>query len=221
MSDLVAFSKRVKEQLAHASREPHWQPDEANRYMADVAERRRRFEEIAVRLSNTVIQPRLEILAGYFPNASLSRDEPSGCCACWFGYCERFPASTKVSFAIEHDIRFDKVVVRFDASMMPMFIKLNEHDRLTLPTGDMSDARVEDWVEERLGEFLDAYLRIDRGGDDFEEEAVTDPVCGMRISRSSAVGSDPYRGHPYYFCSTDCREKFARDPTAFVKVKTM
>jgi len=221
MSSLVDFAKRVEEQLTGTKREPHWEPGEADRYMADVEVRRRRFEELAVRLNDTVVQPRLETLAGYFSNSSLTSNEAAGHCTCWFGHCERFPSSTKVAFAVEHDIRFEKVAVCYETSMTPLFIKFNQHDRLTLTLNEVNDDRVADWVEERLAEFLDAYLRIDRGGEDFEEEAATDPVCGMRINRSSAGASDGYRGHPYYFCSTDCQEKFAREPTAYVEMKTM
>jgi YHS domain-containing protein len=159
------------------------------------------------------------MLAGYFSNASLSKDEPPGRCSCWFGYCERFPASTKVAFAVEHDVRFENVAVCLEVSMMPVFIKLNERDKLTSPLDEVKDEAVAEWVEQRLLEFLDSYLRIDRGGEDFDEEAVTDPVCGMRISRSAAVASDTYRGHPYFFCSRECQERFAREPTAYVEVK--
>jgi hypothetical protein len=61
---------------------------------------------------------------------------------------------------------------------------------MTSPLDDVMDDAVAEWVEQRLLEFLDAYLQIDRGDDDFDEESATDPVCGMRISRSSAVASD-------------------------------
>lgn len=221
MSDLIEFSKRLKDQLTRVNREPHWEPDEADRYMAEVAERRAQFERLASRLSETVIQPCLETLAAYFTNASVKKDEPAGQCSCWFGYCERFPASTKVAFAVEHDIRFEKVAVCYEASMMPVFIKLNERDKLTSPLDAAEDDAVGNWVEQRLLEFLDAYLRIDRGGEDFDEEAATDPVCGMRISRSSAAASAAHLGHPYYFCSTDCQVKFSQNPTAYVHVKPM
>lgn len=221
MSDLVGFSNHVKEQLASANREPYWEPGEADRYMADADLRHHRFDELTVRLNDTVIQPRLEIVASHFANASLTTGEPPGHCVCWFGYCERFPASAKVAIAVEHDIRFERVAVCYDSSMMPAFFKFNEHDRLAFSLGEVIDDEIADWVEERLAEFLDAYLRIDRGGEDFKDEVVTDPVCGMRISHSSAKASDAYRGHPYYFCSTDCRDEFAREPTAYVQVKTM
>jgi len=221
MNNLVDFAKRVEEQLAGTKREPRWDPAEAERYMAKVEMRRRRFGEIAVRLNDRLIQPRLEALASYFPNASLTDNEPAWRCACWFGYCDRFPASTKVAFAVEHDIRFEKMAICYEASMMPVFIKLNQHDRLTAAIDEMNDDDVAEWIDKRLLEFLDAYLSIDRGGDEFEDEPVTDPVSGMRISRSSAAASDAYRGHPYYFCSIDCQANFARSPTAYVEVKTM
>jgi YHS domain-containing protein len=221
MSDLVDFAKRLEEQLTSAGREPHWEPDEAERYMSAIAGRREKFDALAARLIEAVIQPRMETLASYFSNASLSRDEPVGRCSCWFGHCERFPASTHVAFAMEHDVRLENVAVCFDASMMPVFIKMNEHDRLTEPLDSIQDDAVAAWVEERLCEFLDAYLRIDRGSDEFEEDAATDPVCGMRISRSAAAASDSHRGHPYFFCSRECQERFARNPSDYVEVKTM
>ncbi len=221
MADLVEFAQRVRDELRRADREPHWEPEEAERYMTAVAARRERFEQLAVRVNELVIQPRLEMLAECFPNASVAQDEPAGRCTCWFGYCDRFPASTKVTFAVEHDVRFENVAVCYEASMMPLFIKLNERDKLTAPLDAVDDGAVADWVERRLLEFLDAYLRIDRGGEDFDEEATTDPVCGMRIARSSAAASDSFRGHAYFFCSRDCHERFVRKPTAYVEVTTM
>lgn len=106
-------------------------------------------------------------------------------------------------------------------SMMPVFIKLNERDKLTLPLDDVPDDAVAACVEEGLLEFIDVYLRIERGGEDFDDEAAIDPMCGMRISQSSAAASHSYRGHPYYFCSADCQEKLARGPTASAEARAM
>ena len=61
----------------------------------------------------------------------------------------------------------------------------------------------------------------------------TDPVCGMALDTSKAVGStysdvvrlleDPqipgasvtHRGATYYFCSEACKERFEADPEKF------
>lgn len=221
MDSLQSFRNRIEERIADSSREPHWTPAEANRYMADVGKRREQFEQIAARLDAMVVKPRLTAIASYFSNAKLVKEEPTEHWTCWFGYCERFPASTKLEFAIRHDVRYETIYVSYDVFMTPAFFRFNEHDKLTLPLGEVNESTVANWVEQRLLEFLDAYLRIDRGEEDFDEEAVVDPVCGMRIKRTNAAAQASYRGHPYFFCSAECEKKFSRNPTAYVEIQMM
>ena len=221
MSALEAFARRIEERLKAVAHEPHWESGDAERYMAAVAGRREQFQQLSVRLLEAVIVPRVDALRRHFANASPTSDTPPGRYACWFGYCDRFPATTQVSFAVEHDVRFETVAVCYEAWMMPVFIKLNERDKLAAPLREVQEEAVAEWVEQRLLDFLDAYLRIDRGGDDFADEVATDPVCGMRISRAAAAATADYRGHPYYFCSDQCHERFTREPTAFVDAKAM
>lgn len=45
---------------------------------------------------------------------------------------------------------------------------------------------------------------------------VTDPVCGMTIDSTTAVGSSSYMGEAYYFCSRGCETKFDSNPTEYV-----
>lgn len=44
---------------------------------------------------------------------------------------------------------------------------------------------------------------------------VKDPVCGMQIEESDAVGSSEHEGRTYYFCSQDCKDEFDSDPSAY------
>ncbi len=219
MLNLADFARAIEEKLRDTSREPHWGGDETERYMREIGSRRQHFLEIASSLSSSVIQPRLEILAGYFSNANLSRDEPIGHSACRFGYCERFPVNARVAFAVEHDVAFENLSVHYEATVTPAIVKFDEQDRLSIALDDQVEVSVAEWVQQRLLSFLSSYLRIDRGQDDFEDEVVTDPVCGMRISRAAAVASQVYRGHPYFFCSTDCQNSFSQTPTEFAQAE--
>jgi YHS domain-containing protein len=221
MGDLIAFAKRVKEQLDRANHEPQWSGEEADRYMEEVKLRRQRYVELAAQLMATVIQPRLEVITSYFPHSSPGRNDPEWHCSYWFGFTERFPASAKLSFGVEHDSRFEQVMVTYDVSMVPVFVKFNEHDKLIGALDNLAAEKVATWVEQRIVDFLDAYLQLDRGRDDFIEEPATDPVCGMRIIRSTAAASTSYRGHPYFFCNQSCLDQFSANPLEFVKVKTM
>lgn len=48
---------------------------------------------------------------------------------------------------------------------------------------------------------------------------VKDPVCGMQIEDKEAAGTSTYKGERYFFCSESCRDKFIRNPEAFIDKK--
>jgi hypothetical protein len=164
MSELHEFEHQIQHKLADDSRTPHWTPEEAKQYIFDVGVRRQRFEHLASHLVETVIRPRLEVLGTYFPVADLIEDEPPHHCTCWIGHSERFPATTKIVFAVEHDLRHETIDVCYETRMLPAIVKFNNHGTLSLAFDEVDDATVANWVEKRLLEFLDAYLRIDSGG---------------------------------------------------------
>lgn len=47
------------------------------------------------------------------------------------------------------------------------------------------------------------------------QERVTDPVCGMRIDPTTAVGRRDHQGQTYYFCSAVCVAKFDANPARY------
>ena len=49
-----------------------------------------------------------------------------------------------------------------------------------------------------------------------------DPVCGMSVNENTAPATADYKGQTYYFCSTDCKVKFQREPEKYAQqeVKT-
>lgn len=217
MADLERFSRQIEVRLAAARHEPNWQPAQTAEFMAKLAPRRRLFEEVAPRLVQVIIRPRVQAVASYFPNSAPDRTDRDDRCAYWFGYCERFPADTKVEFAVEHDEQIANLIIHYELSIMPVFLNFDPHDKLTMPLDAVNDQAIADWVEAKLLAFLDTYLRLDRGEGDFENDVVIDPVCGMRISRATAGAQTDYRGHPYFFCTNECRQRFEKEPLRYVQ----
>jgi YHS domain-containing protein len=43
-----------------------------------------------------------------------------------------------------------------------------------------------------------------------------DPVCGMKVEEKTAAGKSDYKGTTYYFCATQCKAQFDRDPQKYV-----
>jgi P-type Cu+ transporter len=45
---------------------------------------------------------------------------------------------------------------------------------------------------------------------------VKDPVCGMDIEAAAAAGRTEYKGQTYYFCGSQCKEKFDLEPQRYL-----
>ena len=43
-----------------------------------------------------------------------------------------------------------------------------------------------------------------------------DPVCGMDVDPGQPPASIEYRAVPYYFCSQNCKDQFAANPSLYV-----
>ena len=62
------------------------------------------------------------------------------------------------------------------------------------------------------------HRRHDHGHGGHQDTAATatDPVCGMKVDPHTAKHQASHAGHPYYFCSAKCHEKFMADPARYV-----
>ena len=45
-----------------------------------------------------------------------------------------------------------------------------------------------------------------------------DPVCGMSVDEKKAKYRSVHMGKTYYFCCSECKEKFEADPHKYVKM---
>lgn len=213
---LAQFRMRLEERVHSSRQEPNWRPADITAEMQQFQGRKLRFDQVAPQLVTEVVRPRLAQLALLFKNASVGDDPSNDRASCWFGYCERFPSSAKIEFAIFPDAPMENLVVRLEASIFPSYQRFEPHDKLLVSLVKPDEAQVVQWVEDRLLEFLEAYLRIDRGIEELEDEVVTDPVCGMRLGRAKAVATADFRGHQYFFCSAACQQQFLHDPAMFI-----
>lgn len=49
-----------------------------------------------------------------------------------------------------------------------------------------------------------------------DERTFKDPVCGMLVSRLTAVADAEYERKTYYFCARECRDAFVADPDKYI-----
>ena len=44
-----------------------------------------------------------------------------------------------------------------------------------------------------------------------------DPVCGMEVNESEAPATSEFQGTTYFFCATECKDKFDANPQEFTE----
>jgi len=50
-------------------------------------------------------------------------------------------------------------------------------------------------------------------------DTAVDPVCGMTVVKANAKATFDYKGTTYYFCSTGCKDSFAKEPEKYLKAQ--
>jgi P-type Cu+ transporter len=67
---------------------------------------------------------------------------------------------------------------------------------------------------EKAGYGIDSSPKVQDGSGDVESFALTDPVCGMKVTEQSPHVFH-YKNNPIYFCSAGCKTKFISSPEKY------
>lgn len=222
MPDSAHLERQIEQRLAAAKAKHVLYQGHNRERMQDMDREQRRREQVASRaheLAESVVRPRIVRLAVYFDNAELLPASGTGDdrCVCSFRHTERFPATTKLEFAIRPDAENSHICLTYRLEILPIFFEFERDDQLVLSADAVDVQAANSWVERKLLQFVDTYLRLQEIDPYQQENLVTDPVCGMRINKTSAAGQAQYHGQTYYFCVDECRRSFIGDPQQYVK----
>lgn len=225
MSDLTELEQQIEQRLAAAKAKHVLYQGHNRERMQDMDREQRRREQVASRaheLAESLVRPCIARLAVYFDNAELLPTSETGDdrYVCSFRHTERFPATTKLEFAVRPDAENSQICVTYRLEILPIFFEFEREDGLALSADAVDEQAANSWVERKILLFLDTYLKLQEIDPYQQENLVTDPVCGMRINRTSAVAQMEHGGRTFYFCVGECRDKFAAEPSQFVSLPT-
>lgn len=171
-----------------------------------------KFRAAANRVITEIIRPRLEELARYFENAAPvapnSSQETS--CFCSFEHSLQFPATVTLSLSLIPCESSCEFTAHYDLEIFPIFMEYRRNESLQVPFSGADDVIIQ-WVDDRLIEFLDTYLKIETHPLYQKDNLVLDPVCGMRIPVVAAPCHTERNGKTVYFCSAHCRDAFLKN----------
>jgi putative intracellular protease/amidase/YHS domain-containing protein len=87
-------------------------------------------------------------------------------------------------------------------------------------TDENTDKGIVEGVRAMYDGGMQTVLHPEKGFKDIKFYNTKDPVCGMAITASAAVGDTAnYNGKVYGFCSKHCKDEFEKNPLAYVPTK--
>lgn len=222
MSEWDDLDRQIDQRVAAAEAKQREHQDHIRQRMEEIARRQDQLSFIAQHLSSAIIQPRVERLAQHFDNAQILDAAQAGVgrSVCRFEHTERFPATVTLELFVCSDDRMSNALVCYGLEIRPVFIQFEGRDQLAVPLDAVDETRIALWVDQKLITFVETYLRLLEVEQYQTENVVVDPVCGMRINKNTAAGEAEHRGHTFYFCISECREKFLKEPERWISERT-
>ena len=215
-SDLQARLRRVLEE-SESRRSSRL--EERTREMEVLTDRLDRFAALTGAWLRDVVAPRLETLAAAFPNARRPRmTEGTGTAVVEFGATDELPASCEVCVSFAHDPAVGRVHAMFRARIIPVLMEYEREGVLALEPREEERAKLEGFLDDRLCQFAEEYLRIREPNSPYQkDQTVVDPVCGMALRRWEAAATLRHGDHTYCFCMEECRRRFESEPGRYVR----
>ncbi len=181
------------------------------------------FTEEVDQILDTVIQPRMEKLVGFFENATLKSVDATSAdiirCESVFESSPQFPAKVSFGFSISHDAEIKTLCIVCDQEILPVFVKYDAQETLLVKPAAANSSLIETWVETKILSFLDTYFQLARIEQYQRGNLVLDPVCGIQVNKAFVIQEALFENQHYYFCSKDCHDEFTADPMKYRFVK--
>jgi YHS domain-containing protein len=177
--------------------------------MKELLEQRERLKMVAKGKIEKLVLPRMEELARQFDNAEVEvlHTDAGYHCICKFAHTPRFPATVRLGIALSPGCT-DHLTVRYDVNILPVLMEYSRNFEEVFSLED--DDYMAGWVEDRILDFIDTYLRLETHPLYQKDNAVIDVVCGMHISLVSAASTVERDGKTFFFCSEHCRDTFLK-----------
>jgi len=214
MTDTTSLARRLDAQFADVQQQiAAFQKTAEQEYQA----REQRYRELyltAVARLVELIKPRLQVLADRFQDkvkvqplvtehqrqVTFSFDVPV--------------ARIALTFRVSHDADVRNLVFDEDLEVLPILMQFDKHSSLTVPLDHVDDAKVLQWVDDRIVAFVKTFLDVHQNRYYQKDILVTDPVAGVEMPRFAARCTLDKGGKTYYFVSEETRREFETQQSA-------
>jgi hypothetical protein len=123
----------------------------------------------------------------------------------------------RLRFSASTDRDVTKVILGYDLEIIPVFFRYQPHAELEFPLDAVDEAAAARWVDDRIVEFVRAYLSMREHDLYTQENMVEDPVAHVRFPDFAAGATLEWQGKKYYFIGDETRQEFLRQSGSAVQ----
>ena len=216
MSELKSLSSRIEDEFAAVEKKlKDVQLERVQQYR----ERRKRLQQLdgVFQKLAEAWKPRLDTLMQKFGDRVqvTPRLAPSSREAAFEFQAKQ--GRVRLRFSAETDRDVSKVILSCDLEIIPVYFRYRPHAELEFPLDAVDEAAAARWVDDRIVEFVRAYLSMGENKFDTEEHMVEDPVAHVRFPDFAAGATFEWQGKKYYFIGEETRQEFARQNESAVQ----
>lgn len=209
MSDIESLLGRIDDEFAATEKRiKEFQTHEVKEYQGR-QERLELFTKACEQLRDTW-QPRLEALAKKFgdkvqltPSVSPTDREAT------FHFQSPL-ADIVLRFSVSTDYDVRNLVLDYDLHILPILMKFEPHSRVEFPLEAPDADAVASWIDDRIVDFVKAYLSLHQNQYYLKAYMVEDPISNTRFPKYAAAATLDWNGKKYYFVGEETRQAFAK-----------
>jgi YHS domain-containing protein len=118
----------------------------------------------------------------------------------------------RLSASTDHDVC--KLVLDYNLEILPSLMKFDSHQQAEWPLDAIDRQAIANWVDDRLVDFVKAYLALHENEYYLKDHMVEDPIAGVRFPRFAAAATLERDGKTYYFIGEETRHEFEAQQAA-------
>jgi hypothetical protein len=176
----------------------------------DTKQRQERLEQLGIVFDELreVWKPRLELLVREFSSRvkATLHVVPSRRDATF--YFQSSLAHVELKFTALTDRAFQRLILSYLLEITPAVIHYRPYAEVEFPLNAVDKPAVANWIDDRIIDFLQAYLSMGEPELCPRDQMVQDPVARIRFPKFAAAATLEREGERFYFISHDTRRQF-------------
>ena len=119
-------------------------------------------------------------------------------------------ARIQLRFSAAPDAEVRKLLVTYDVDIVPVLMKFDSHEELELPLDAINSAQLAEWLDDRIVDFVHAYLAMHENQYYLQNQMVQDPIAKVHFPKFAAVAQLEQNGKTIYFIDESTLREFQK-----------